>query len=222
MEWRIASIGTLAFNSLWNERSILRTGHATTTVIKSGEAILLVDPSLPAQIVDARLQERWGFGLSKITHVFLTGFDPDRRRTLDGLQHATWYMHEPEITYAAESITDELHRAEGDTELTQLLESHKELLSSFEFAQDCLLPGVDLFPLPGFTPGSCGLLLPTSSRTILICGDTVATSEHCAKGSVLSNAINIEQTQESFIECVEIADILVPGRGNVILNPTRS
>jgi hypothetical protein len=117
MEWRIASIGTLAFNSLWNERSILRTGHATTTVIKSGEAILLVDPSLPAQIVDARLQERWGFGLSKITHVFLTSFDPDRRRTLDGLQHATWYMHEPEITYAAESITDELHRAEGDTEL---------------------------------------------------------------------------------------------------------
>ena len=221
MDWRIASIGTLASNPLWNEKGALRTGHATTTIIKSGKSILLVDPSLPPQILDARLQERWGLHLSEITHVFLTSFDPDRRRTLDGLRHAVWFLHESEIIAATQAITEELHRAEGDAEVVQLLEQHLHQLLSFKVPDDNVMRGVDLFPLPGFTPGSCGLLLPTPRRTILICGDTVATSEHLLQGSVLSNAADIEQSQDSFKECVEIADILVPGRDNVMLNPTQ-
>ena len=222
MDWRIVSIGTLPLNPLWNETGALRTGHATTTVIKSDEAILLVDPSLPPQMLNARLHERWGIGLDVITHVFLTSFDPDRRRTLQGLAHATWLMHEPEIQAAALAMSEELQRAEGDAELTLLLEQHRDLLSNFEVAPDKLFSSVDLFPLPGYTPGSCGLLLSTPKRTILICGDTVATSEHLDQCIVLPNCANIEMAQESFKECVEIADIVVPGRDNVVLNQIRS
>ncbi len=221
MDWRIVSIGTLPSNRLWNESGAMRTGHATTTVIKSGNATLLVDPSLPPEIMNARLQERWGFDLSEVTHVFLTSFDPDRRRTLDGLGQAIWLMNEPEIQSAALALSNELQRAEGDRELTLLLEQHRDLLSRFEAATDQVLSGVDLFPLPGYTAGSCGLLLPVSSRTILICGDTVATSEHLLQANVLSNCADIEVAQESFKECVEIADILIPGRDNVLLNPVR-
>ena len=221
MDWRIVSIGTLPSNRLWNESGAMRTGHATTTVIKSGNATLLVDPSLPPEIMNARLQERWGFDLSEVTHVFLTSFDPDRRRTLDGLGQAIWLMNEPEIQSAALALGNELQRAEGDRELTLLLEQHRDLLSRFEAATDQVLSGVDLFPLPGYTAGSCGLLLPVSSRTILICGDTVATSEHLLQANVLSNCADIEVAQESFKECVEIADILIPGRDNVLLNPVR-
>lgn len=221
MDWRIASIGTLASNPLWNERGTPRTGHATTTVIKSGDAVLLVDPSLPPQMLNARLQERWGLTLPEVTHVFLTSFDSDRRRTLNGLRHAVWYMHEPEIQAASEAMSDELERAEGDDEVTQLLEEHRGLLLSFEVPKDNMMGGVDLFPLPGFTLGSCGLLLPTTRQTVLICGDTIATSEHLQQGNVLSNAQNIELCQDSFKECLEIADILVLGRDNVMLNPTR-
>jgi glyoxylase-like metal-dependent hydrolase (beta-lactamase superfamily II) len=221
MDWRIVSIGTLASNSLWNERGAPRTGHATTSVIKSGNAVLLVDPSLPPLMVDIKLQERWGLTLADVTHVFLTSFDPDRRRTLQGLQHATWYLHEPEIKAASAAIQQELLLAEGDEELIGLLKEHRDLLHSFEVPNDKILEDVDLFPLPGYTPGSCGLLLPTPLRTILICGDTVATSEHLMQGSVLSTAANIELAQDSFKECVEIADVLVPGRDNVMLNATR-
>lgn len=221
MDWRIASIGTLASNPLWNETGSPRTGHATTTVIKSGDTVLLVDPSLPPQMLDARLQERWGLTLPKVTHVFLTSFDSDRRRTLDGLRHAVWYLHEPEIQAANATINDELSQAEGDNEVTQLLEEHRTLLQSFEVPQDNMMAGVDLFPLPGYTHGSCGLLLPTIRQTVLICGDTIATSEHLQQGRVLSSAQNIELAQDSFKECLEIADILVPGRDNVLLNPTR-
>jgi glyoxylase-like metal-dependent hydrolase (beta-lactamase superfamily II) len=222
MDWRIVSIGTLPSNPLWNETGPRRTGHATTTVIKSDKTILLVDPSLPPQMLNARLQERWGIDLSAITHVFLTSFDPDRRRSLGGLEHATWYLHEPEIQSAALAISEELQQATGDDELTLLLEQHRDLLANFEVAPDSLCAGVDLFPLHGYTPGSCGILLPTPKRTILICGDTVATSEHLARAMVLANCANVEIAQESFKECVEIADVIVPGRDNVVLNPTRS
>jgi len=222
MDWRIVSIGTLASNPLWNESGTPRTGHATTTIVKSGDTFMLIDPSLPAQMLHAKLSERWGIGLDSITHVFLTSFDPDRRRTLNELGHATWFMHEPEIDSALHAISDELYRAEGDTSLSALLEQHRDLLSTFDVPDDNVIPGVDLFPLPGYTPGSCGLLLPTPKRTVLICGDTVATSEHLAQASVLSNCANIEMAQESFKECVEIADVLVPGRDNVVLNPLRS
>jgi glyoxylase-like metal-dependent hydrolase (beta-lactamase superfamily II) len=218
MDWRIASIGTLPSNPLWNERGVLRTGHATTTIIKSGNSVLLVDPSLPPVMLDARLQERWGLTLFDITHVFLTSFDPDRRRSLAGLSNAVWYVHAPEIDAASMAIQDELHRAEGDEDLVALLEKHQELLQTCVVPNDNVMDGVDLFPLPGFTPGSCGLLLPTANRTVLICGDTVATQEHLNQESVLSTSADIERTQESFKECVEIADIIIPGRDNLLLN----
>jgi glyoxylase-like metal-dependent hydrolase (beta-lactamase superfamily II) len=222
MDWRIVSIGTLSSHPLWSERGEVRTGHATTTAIKSGNAMLLVDPSLPPLMLDARLHERWGIKLSSITHVFLTSFDPDRRRTLEALGHATWFMHEPEIQSARIAIDDELYRAEDDQEVTDILEYHRELLMKFDVPDDHMLPDVDLFPIPGYTPGSCGLLLPTPRQTILICGDTIATREHLEKGSVLSTCTNPETAMESFKECIELADIIVPGRDNVLLNPIRS
>ena len=131
-------------------------------------------------------------------------------------------MHEPEIQSAAEAIGEELARAEGDLELVSILETHRDLLATFDVPNDKVMQGVDLFPLPGYTPGSCGLLLPTQQRTILICGDTIATSEHLLQGSVLSSCAAIETAQESFKECIEIADIIVPGRDNVLLNPVRT
>jgi glyoxylase-like metal-dependent hydrolase (beta-lactamase superfamily II) len=222
MDWRIASIGTLSSHPMWSERGELRTGHATTTVVKSDDATLLVDPSLPPMILEARLNERWGMDLSSVTHVFLTSFDPDRRRTLEGLGHASWYMHEPEIQSAKVAIDDELHRADDDQEVCDILGQHLDLLMKFDVPNDHLLPQVDLFPVPGYTPGSCGLLLLSASKTVLICGDTIATQEHLDKGVVLSNCACAEDAMESFKECIEIADIFVPGRDNVLANPIRS
>ena len=222
MEWRIASIGTLAHHPLWQEGGEPRIAHATTTIIKSEGAVLLVDPSLPPELMNARLRERWGMLLEEVTHVFLTSFDPDRRRTLHGLRHATWFMHEPEIQCAAVAIQNELHHAGGDPEVTSILKEHLGLLAGFTSPEDQLFPCVDLFPLQGFTPGSCGLLLPTAKKTVLITGDTVATQEHLKKGSVLQHCDDIETAKESFRECLEIADLIVPGRDNLLLNPVQS
>lgn len=222
MEYRLVSIGTLPSHPLWEEQGVLRTGHATTTMIKSGENILLVDPSLPAQILDARLHERWGFRLFDVTHVFLTSFDPDRRRALDGFSDAVWYMHEPEIESARAFLLEELQHADGDRELVLLIEHQLQLLTNFKVPEDRVMKGVDLFPLQGYTPGCCGLLLPTPKRTIVIAGDAAATAEHIERCQVLANCADIEVAQESLKECIEIADIIIPGRDNIILNPLRT
>lgn len=221
MDFRIISIGTLPVHPLWDERSETRTGHTTTTVIRSREHVMLVDPSLPEQVIDARLHERWGMRMDDVTHVFLTSFDVDRRRTLDGLTQAVWWMHAPEIESWQAILQDELLRAEGDLELEQLIEHHLRLLDAFVVPQDHLMEGVDLFPLPGYTIGSCGLLLPTAKRTIVIAGDSAPTQEHIEKCQVLSTCADIETAQESLKECIEIADIIVPGRDNIMLNPLR-
>jgi len=222
MDFRVISIGTLPSHPLWNERGETRTGHATTTVIKSDERVLLVDPSLPAPVINARLQERWGMGIDCVTHVFLTSFDPDRRRTLDELSHTTWYMNEPEIQGAQAAMQEELQRAQGDQDLEQFIEHQLGLLLQFVAPEDQVMQGVDLFPLPGYTIGTCGLLLPTAKRTIVIAGDAAPTVEHIECCQVLSNCEQLELAMESLQECIEIADIIVPGRDNVVLNPIRS
>jgi glyoxylase-like metal-dependent hydrolase (beta-lactamase superfamily II) len=80
---------------------------------------------------------------------------------------------------------------------------------------------VDLFPLPGVTPGTCGVLLALPGVTVLACGDAIPTFEHLSQGKVLPTAANIEQAEESFREAVEIADVLILGRDNIARNPLK-
>src|SRR5688572_3288935 len=96
LDYRIISIGTLAAHPLWNERGEIRTGHATTTLISSGDAHILVNPALPAQALLARMSERTPIRSEHITHIFLTSFQQDHRRALRQFEGATWLIHEPE------------------------------------------------------------------------------------------------------------------------------
>lgn len=222
-QFRIISIGTLSAHPLWDETDDVRTGHATTTLITTGNNHILVDPSLPAQVLLHRLSERTPVKPEDITHVFLTSFEPERRRALSAFEEARWMMHEPEIEAARPALQQRMGEAEdiGDEKLTAFFREQLSLLNRIEVAPDAPLPGIDLFPLPGVTPGSCGLLLPLPGQTVLICGDAVATTEHLEQGKVLPGCVDVEQASESFREAVEIADILILGRDNIIHNPLR-
>lgn len=223
LDFRIISIGTLAAHPLWNERGEVRTGHATTTLISAGDAQVLVNPSLPAVALGARLGERTSVKPDAITHVFLTSFQPDHRRALPALEHAIWLAFEPELQAAGEAIRRQRDEARdlGDDELVAIAQHELALLERCHAAEDSLTQGVDLFPLPGVTAGTCGLLINDPRQTILIAGDAVATREHFAEGQILPGCVDVEQAHESFKEAIEIADIIVPGRDNLIVNPVR-
>lgn len=220
---RIISIGALAAHPLWEESSPVRTPHATTTLIRAGKRTILIDPGLPDAIVSARLTERSGLRPKDITHVFLTSFRPDVRRGIGAFEHAEWWISQSEREGVGVPLVAGLHKAmaDGEEELKAALELDVAILKRCEPAPDRLAPGVDLFPLPGVTPGLTGVLIAAQRSTTLVCGDAVPTIEHLERGMVLQNCASITQARESFAEALEIADYLVLGRDNMVASPVK-
>ncbi|MAE60384.1 MAG: hypothetical protein CMJ49_03405 [Planctomycetaceae bacterium] len=220
LDYRVISIGCLSQHPLWQETGQPRSAHATTTLIRVDGRAILVDPALPAQALDARTQERAGLRLSQITDVFLTNFRPAHRRALPEMQQAKWWIHEPEREMVGVNLIGQLEEA-GDEQLRDLVEQDIALLQRCQPAPDGLAKQVDLFPLPGFTPGGCGLLLALAHATVLIVGDAIPTAEHLEHGQVLAGAFDLDQAQASFTEAIEIADWIIPGHDNLMPNLTR-
>lgn len=220
---RIVSLGTLAQNPLWGEPAPVRTGHATTTLIRSGKRVILVNPGLPEQAVVARLRERSGLSPKAITHVFLTSFHTDTCRGISGFDHATWWVSQAEREGVGVPLVGDLQKAaaDGDEEIKARLELEVAILKRCEPAPDQLAPGVDLFPLPGVTPGLSGLVCAMARSTTVVCGDAIPTIEHLERGVVLDSAIDVTRARESFGEAIEIADYLVLGRDNLVPNPVK-
>ncbi|MCC7408057.1 MAG: MBL fold metallo-hydrolase [Phycisphaeraceae bacterium] len=220
MDYRVISIGTLSRNEFWDEPAGMRTAHATTTLIRSGKKVIVVDPGLPGQAIAARLGERAGIPPEAVTDVFLTNFRPAHRRGIEAFGGATWHLFETEREVVGRSLV-ERYQQEEDEELRGIIEREIALLKRCQAAPEKLAANVDLFPLPGYTPGNCGLLLLSANSTTLVAGDAIPTVEHLERGQVLRGGYDIEQAQESLKEALEIADVIIPGHDNVVLNPVR-
>ena len=226
MQVRVISIGSLSHHPLWGERTPVRSPHATTTLIAQGDRVLLVDPSLPAQVLDARLRERAGIGPEKVTDVFLTSFRPDARRAMPSLESASWWISEGERenvgTALAMRLKKELEEDDrADPDVVEALRQDVAILKRCTAAPDHLMDHIDLFPMPGVTPGLCGLLLEEQRFTTVICGDGIPTVEHLEQGIVLASAVDVQQARASMSEAIEVADLLILGRDNLVVNPTK-
>ena len=227
MQISIISIGALSAHPLRGEKAPVRAGHATTTLIRAGKKLILVDPGLPATAIAARLEERASLKPSDITHIFLTSFNPEMRRGILAFENAIWWISETEREHIGSALIARLHEAaeEQDEALKKALELDVAILQRCTLAPDHIADDhgerVDLFPLPGVTPGLCGLLAVQSRFSTLICGDAIPTIEHLNEGKVLGVVHDVDQARESFAEAVEIADLFIPGRDNLIVNPTK-
>ena len=227
MDLRVISIGALPAHPLWGERTAVRTGHATSTLIRIGDKRILVDPGLPDQVITARLAERSGLKPGDVTHVFLTSFNPELRRGITAFPGATWWIGQEEREQIGAAMVAKLHEAieEEDEQLKTALEYEVSVLRKCEPAPDHIADEkgerVDLFPLPGLTPGLCGLIVAGGRHTTLVCGDAVPTIEHLEQGKVMTPAADLDKARESFGEAIEIADLLVLGRDNLAVNPTK-
>lgn len=225
-EYRIISIGTLPAHPLWGERGAVRTGHATCTLVRDAKRVILVDPGLPPAAIAARLHERAGLKPTDVTDVFLTTFKPDTRRGISAFEAADWWINEPEREQVGVHLARKLRDVAGDGDeaqddnLREALEHDIAVLQRCAPAPDKITPGISLFPMPGVTPGASGLLIE-GRWTTLICGDAVPTVEHLERGQILPGAFDTQAAQESLLEAVEIADVLIPGRDNLVLNPTK-
>ena len=217
IEYSVISIGTLSRNRLWDESAAVRTPHATTTLVTDGDKKLLVDPSLPGNILEARFNERTGGALADITDIFCTTLRPIHRRGLDVLGSAQWWCGETEMETYSHHLQGLLESAERlDAEQAAAIEADMEIIRRFKPAPDKLTPQIHLYPLPGASIGSAGLLLAEPTSTVLIAGDAVVTAEHFALGQVWQGCSDTESALESLQDIVEIADVIIPGHDNII------
>jgi glyoxylase-like metal-dependent hydrolase (beta-lactamase superfamily II) len=215
----IISIGTLSRNRLWDETDVVRTAHATTTLIRTGDRKILVDPGLPGAALAARLNERTGLRPDAIDTVFLTNGRPSHRAGLSLFPNATVLIHEVErdaeiarlSALIADAPEEDLDRAHLQRDLS--------IIQQMRPADDKLADEVDLFPLFGYTPGTCGLLVTTPLTSTLIAGDAVVTLDHFLAGQVLPDSYDVKAAQEAMAEVYEIADLIVPGHDNLFVNP---
>ena len=226
MEITVVSIGALAKNALWNERVPVRTSHATTTLIRThddagGEIVLLTDPSLPGDVLDARLFERAGIHASAVTHVFLTNWRPVHRRGLERFTKATWWMHEAEIQAVGEALEQARAHAQrqGVREVEVLVHKEHALWVKMQAAPEDLADSVQLYPLAGYTPGQCGLIVTEPALTTVIAGDAVPTRGHFLVGQVFPDCWDLDKSKESLQELMEVADVIIPGHDNAFLAP---
>ncbi len=223
MEVIVISIGALAKNAIWGEKVPVRTSHATTTLIKTENAVILTDPALPAVALEARIFERTGLKASAITHVFLTNWRPAHRRALPLFDKAQWLMHADEIAAAGNALNEARRYADEAAGVdAQVLADEMKLLEHVQPAPDEIIEDVSLFPLPGYTPGQCGLLISQPTSTILIAGDAVPTCGHFTKGQVFQDSFDVQKATQSMAEVYEIADQIIPGHDNLFVNPRAS
>jgi glyoxylase-like metal-dependent hydrolase (beta-lactamase superfamily II) len=208
----VVSIGTLARNLLWNESAPVRTAHATASLVRSGKQIILVDPGLPSVVLAARLAERLNLKPVQVTDVFLTHIGPATTAGLELFEHARWLCSQAEFGH----IESQMQTLDEDDGRREALES---ILRRVEPAPDKLAPQIDIFPLPGVTPGTCGLLVSGSVNATLLTGPAVASLDHFLAGQVLPEAIDIESAKSSLREVYEIADLVIPGFDNLFQNP---
>src|SRR5439155_3407832 len=164
----IISIGTLSRNRLWNEQVAVRTAHATTTLVRSGKRHILVDPGLPAPALGARLFERTGLRAEQIDTVFLTDFRPAHRAGLALFQNTKVFIHEVEQQAVAQHLRRMLDEAPAEDLDRKVFVEELRLVEKLHPAPDRLAEQVDLFPLFGYTPGTCGLLVAAATSTTLI------------------------------------------------------
>lgn len=210
----IVSLGTLSCNPFWGDVGTVRPAHATTTVIRDGDDCILVDPSLPAEILESRLAEQTGLTPDRITAVFLTNFRPVHRRGLALFPDVPWYLSEQERSLLEPQLERVVDSAdEGADRECPEVEAELELLRRTSTAPEKLSRHVDLFPSPGVTPGACALLV-AGLRTIIVAGDAVLTGDHLDHGRIYERAVDPERAKSALAEIIEIADIIVPGHGN--------
>ena len=221
VDFTVISIGALSANPFWSEGPAVRTAHATTTLVRDGERSIIVDPSLPAAALEARLFERTGLKAENITDVFCTTLRPTHRRGIEAFGNARWTCDGAELLAYRQHLEMMNESADRlDSEVESALSADIKTVGRFAPSPEKFTPAVHLYPLRGPSVGSAGLLLGGAIRTVVVAGDAALTAEHVLAGRVWSGSTDADAAIESLTDLIEIADVIVCGHDNYMLSPT--
>jgi len=197
----VLAIGTLARNRFWHEKADVREEFATTTLVRSADRVIVVDPGWPQDVLRAVLFYRAGLKPEAVTDVFLTHVDAAHVRGIGLFTKARWLAYAEELVYARAELR-------GQGELDAILDRLAEV-------PDRLAPGVDIYPAPGHSPGHTALMVNSPLETVFVAGDAVLTRDHLEHGDLGPTLYDREKAEQSFRELLEVGDFIVPGHDNI-------
>ncbi|MBO5054750.1 MAG: MBL fold metallo-hydrolase [Lachnospiraceae bacterium] len=202
--WEILTIGCLTRNKFWGEpkEEGVRECLATSSVICTGEANIVVDPSMDPESFGQVLFNRSGLRPGDIDLVYCTHLHGDHFAGIELFEKADWYM------------------ASGDCEVFKQDEDNRELLRKrMKPAGDFLIPDrVHTVFLPGHTPGLSGLLFQGPEGRVLASGDCIMTKDFFLNREGYYFDKDGEENRRSIEKAAQLAGIIIPGHGNYFIS----
>lgn len=201
----ILTLGCFSRNRYWGEEDAksYRRALCTSTLIETPQgARILVDPAVSGAALAQVLDERCGLRPEAVDYVYVTHRHGDHYVGVADLPRAVWL--------AAPGDAGEIRRA---------LPQHAKRI----FAAGAeIVPGVQVLPLPGHTPGLAGLLFASEDGMVAVAGDSVMTRDFFKDRRRYYNSADFAASARSIDLLMEKADIVVPGHGNYFLTHRRA
>ena len=201
----ILTLGCFSRNRYWGEEDAksYRRALCTSTLIETPQgARILVDPAVSGAALAQVLDERCGLRPEAVDYVYVTHRHGDHYVGMADLPRAVWL--------AAPGDAGEIRRA---------LPQHAKRI----FAAGAeIVPGVQVLPLPGHTPGLAGLLCASEDGMVAVAGDSVMTRDFFKDRRGYYNSADFAASARSIDLLMEKADIVVPGHGNYFLTHRRA
>lgn len=205
IRWDVLTIGHLSRNRYWGEADdrSYREPRCTTTLLRTAEHAVVVDPGLQPEQMGQLLDQRAGLAPDAVDIVFLTHFHGDHRYGLTAFPGARWYMAAEEIRYW------QAKSGAGSPE--------RELLDGLRPAPNELLPGVRVIATPGHTLHHASLLFESDKARVAIAGDAAMTRDFFSHRDFYFNTVDAAAALASVDLLQRETDIIVPGHDNCFL-----
>lgn len=206
LRWDVLTIGHLSRNRYWGESDdrAYREPLCTSTLIRTAEHNVVVDPGLPPEEMTRILDRRAGIVPGSVDIVFLTHFHGDHRAGLDAFPHAVWYMPAAEIEHWHR------HLATGSPD--------REVLDLVRPVGPTLIPGIAVVGTPGHSVGHASLLFESDGIRIAVAGDAAMTRDFFLNRDYYFNTVDADAAVTSIETISHVADVVVPGHDNFFLN----
>lgn len=205
IRWDVLTIGHLSRNRYWGEADdrSYREPRCTTTLLRTADHVVVVDPGLRPEQMGQVLDQRAGLAPDAVDIVFLTHFHGDHRYGLSAFPGARWYMAPEEIRYW------QAKSGAGTPE--------RELLGELRPAPNELLPSVRVIATPGHTLHHASLLFESDQARVAIAGDAAMTRDFFSHRDFYFNTVDDAAALSSIDLLQRESDIIVPGHDNYFL-----
>ncbi len=184
-------------------------GWSSVTLVRTADRIMLVDTGSYGDraLLLTRLQEV-GIAPGEVDDVFLTHFHFDHVLNFDLFKNATFHLSETEIRYVTEGGFQAVNDPYVPAVIYPLLAPQ---IKSFSTEVE-IQPGVRVFPLPGHTPGTSGLLLEQTQ--VLIAGDGIKCARDFNNWQPPPAFAGKRAALRSYRRAADKAQIIIPGHDN--------